>query len=103
GGGSKELLTLRVSFHLAARDEHMLMPTLPLTIASSTSRPVQLRMRPDLQVTRQSYQGREYSVIKDPLALKYYRFEDEEYALLSLLDGQSSLDQVREKFESQFA
>src|SRR3954466_16159432 len=89
--------------HLEEREEHILMPTLSSTLASSTSRPVQLRMRPDLQVTRQSYQGREYSVIKDPLALKYYRFEDEEYALLSLLDGRSSLDQVREQFEVRFA
>lgn len=73
------------------------------TLVSSTTRPVQLRMRPDLQVTRQSYQGREYWVIKDPLALKYFRFEDEEHALLSLLDGKSSLDQIREQFEAQFA
>jgi putative peptide zinc metalloprotease protein len=79
------------------------LPSPSSTLTSSTSRPVQLRMRPDLQVTRQSYQGREYWVIKDPLALKYFRFEDEEHALLSLLDGKSSLDQIRERFESQFA
>src|SRR3954468_8649436 len=73
------------------------------SLVSSSSRPVQLRMRPDLQVTRQSYQGREYWVIKDPLGLRYYRFEDEEHALLSLLDGRSSLDQVRDRFEARFA
>lgn len=73
------------------------------TLVSSSSRAVQLRMRLDLQVTRQSYQGREYWVIKDPLSLKYFRFEDEEYALLALLDGKSSLDTIRERFETQFA
>lgn len=79
------------------------MPSPASTLVSSSSRPVQLRMRPDLQVTRQSYQGREYSVIKDPMSLKYFRFEDEEYALLALLDGKSSLDTIRERFETQFA
>lgn len=71
--------------------------------ASSTSQAVQLRMRPDLEVTRQAYQGREYWVIKDPLALKYYRFEDEEYAILVALDGQASLETIRENFAQRFA
>jgi putative peptide zinc metalloprotease protein len=79
------------------------MPSPASTLVSSASRPVQLRMRPDLQVTRQSYQGREYWVIKDPMSLKYFRFEDEEYAMLALLDGKSSLDAIRERFETQFA
>ena len=53
-------------------------------------RPLALRMRPDLVVQRQTWQGREYWTIKDPLTLKYYRFEDEEFAILAMLDGQAS-------------
>ena len=70
---------------------------------STTDRPVALRRRPDLEVRRQSYLGREYWVVKDPLSLKYFRFEDEEYAILSLLDGTVSLEKIRGQFENRFA
>jgi putative peptide zinc metalloprotease protein len=60
-------------------------------------------MRRDLVVRQQRWQGREYWIIKDPLALKYYRFEAEEFAILSLLDGRTSSDDIRERFEQQFA
>src|SRR5262245_12693547 len=71
--------------------------------SSSAARPLPLQMRRDLVVQRQRWQGREYWTVKDPLALKYYRFEDEEFAILSLLDGQTSSDAIREQFEQQFA
>jgi putative peptide zinc metalloprotease protein len=59
-------------------------------------------MRPDLQTSRSRYLGGEQVVVKDPVALKYYRFAEEEYALLQLLDGQSSLEQIRRTFEQRF-
>jgi putative peptide zinc metalloprotease protein len=71
--------------------------------ASTSSRPLGLRMRPDLEVVQQSWQGRVCWVIKDPLALKYYRFEEEEFSLLSWLDGKTSLDELKSRFESEFA
>ncbi len=64
-------------------------------LASSSSRPLALAMRRDLVVRRQRWQGREYWVLKDPLTLKYYRFEAEEFAILSMLDGHTSIDAVR--------
>lgn len=70
---------------------------------SSSSRPLKLRLRADLVTRAQHYQGRQYWVIKDPISLKYYRFEDEEYTLLTWLDGSTSLDQLRRRFESRFA
>lgn len=71
--------------------------------ASSTSRSLGLRMRADLEVVQQEWQGRSCWVVKDPLALKYFRFEEEEYSLLTWLDGKTSLDEMRQRFESQFA
>lgn len=71
--------------------------------ASSTSRALGLRMRSDLELVQQVWQGRACWVIKDPLALKYYRFEEEEYSLLSWLDGQTSLSELQARFETQFA
>lgn len=60
-------------------------------------------MRPDLQFVRQTWQGRDYRVVKDPLSLKFYRFEEEEYALLKMLDGRHSADDIREEFGQRFA
>src|SRR5438067_5578322 len=70
---------------------------------SSTARPIALQMRRDLVVRRQCWQSREYWTVKDPLTLKYYRFEEEEFAILSMLDGQMSSDAIRERFEREFA
>jgi putative peptide zinc metalloprotease protein len=78
------------------------MTSLAASLVASSSRPLRLRARPDLAAQRQRYQGSEYWVVKDPLALKYYRFHEEEYALLQMLDGAASLDQIRRRFEQRF-
>lgn len=60
-------------------------------------------MRPDVTSNRQVYQGREYWVVKDPISLKYYRFEEEEFAILKMLDGRLSADQIKRKFDYKYA
>ena len=72
-------------------------------MASSSSRPLHLRMRADITAQRQVYQGRDYWVLKDPISLKYFRFEEEEYALLKMLDGERSPDQIKREWDFQFA
>ena len=79
------------------------MATLADSLISSTSRSLTLRMRPDLSSRRQQYQGRAYWVIKEPVGLKYYRFHEEEYAILNMLDGHTSMDAIKEQFEREFA
>ena len=69
---------------------------------SSTTRGVTLRRRGDLVVNRQVYQGQAWWVVKDPISLHYFRFRPEEYALLEMLDGQTSLESLKEQFESRF-
>jgi len=76
--------------------------TLAESLVSSSSRKLPIRKRPDLRARRQRYQGRLYWVVKDPVGLQYYRFEEEEYAILQMLDGQSSLDDIAERFEREF-
>lgn len=78
------------------------MPTLADSIVSSSSRKLAIRVRPDLKARRQRYQGRVYWVVKDPVGLQYYRFEEEEFAILQMLDGQSSLEEIAEQFEAEF-
>src|SRR3954469_5021315 len=78
------------------------MATLADSLVSSSSRKLPIRKRPDLQARRQRYQGRIYWVVKDPVGLQYYRFEEEEYAILQMLDGESSLDAIADRFERDF-
>ena len=72
-------------------------------MASSNGRPLRLSVRRDLHAQCQTYQGRSYWVVKDPLSLKYYRFEEEEYALLQMLDGKTSPDRIKREFEYRFS
>lgn len=73
------------------------------TWSASNDRPLRLRMRHDLVAKAQEYLGRRYWVVKDPLRLRYFRFEEEEYSILESLDGKSSLEQIRRGFERRFA
>ena len=72
------------------------MATLAESLISSTSRPLTLRMRPDLEARRHRYHGRTFWVVKEPVGLNYFRFHDEEYAILCMLDGRSSLEEIKD-------
>lgn len=78
------------------------MSTLADSLVSSASRPLALRMRPDLTARRQWYHGRAYWVVKEPVGLNYFRFHEEEFAILNMLDGHTSLQQIKEEFEDRF-
>ena len=78
------------------------MVTVADSLISSSSRPLTLRMRPDLSSKRQRYHSRSYWVVKEPVGLNYFRFHEEEYAILCMLDGQSSLEDIKERFETEF-
>src|SRR5205809_1977341 len=63
---------------------------------------VRLRLRPDLNIAPQKYEGRTYWVVKDPVSLRYYRFKEQEHYLLGLMDGKHTLDQAQKAFEGRF-
>src|ERR1051325_6018194 len=63
---------------------------------------VRLRARPDLAFTPQKYEGRTYYVVKDPVSLRYYRFKEQEYFLIGLMNGKHTLDQAQKEFEKRF-
>ncbi|MDP6467264.1 MAG: HlyD family efflux transporter periplasmic adaptor subunit [Pirellulaceae bacterium] len=73
------------------------------SLASGASRPLRMRTRSDLTIEQHIYLGRKYWIVKDRLAQKYYRFEEEEFALLEMLDGQASLQDIQAEFERRFA
>ena len=63
---------------------------------------VKLKVRPDLDIQPQKYEGRTYYVVKDPVSLRYYRFKEQEHFLLRLMDGKHSLDDAQKSFEKRF-
>jgi len=63
---------------------------------------VRLKVRPDLQVYEQKYEGKTFHVVKDPVCLRYYRFNKQEYYVFSLFDGEHTMEQAREAFEDEF-
>src|SRR5580704_9838307 len=75
-----------------------------LTPASDLERrkQVKLRLRGDLDVAPQKYEGRTFFVVKDPVSLRYYRFKDQEHFLIQLMDGKHTLDDAQKEFEKRF-
>jgi putative peptide zinc metalloprotease protein len=71
--------------------------------ASAAQRPLRVRVRQDLICSRQRYQGGDYWLVKDPLTLQYFRFQEEEYWLLQSLTGQATVTGVQEEFQKRFA
>jgi putative peptide zinc metalloprotease protein len=63
---------------------------------------LRLRVRPDLSIKPQRYEGRTYYVVKDPVSMRYYRFKEHEHFLLKLMDGGHTLDDAQKEFEKRF-
>src|SRR6202158_4074508 len=63
---------------------------------------VRIRIRGDLDIAPQKYEGKTYFVVKDPVSLRYYRFKEQEHYLLTLMDGKHTLDQAQKSFEKRF-
>src|SRR5580704_13457707 len=63
---------------------------------------VRLRIRADLDIAPQKYEGRTYYVVKDPVSLRYYRFKEQEHFLIRFMDGTHTLDDAQKEFEKRF-
>ncbi|MGH7202716.1 MAG: PqqD family protein, partial [Planctomycetaceae bacterium] len=74
----------------------------PLQTDSAEARPVRLRRRGDLEAHPRRFGRERCWIIKDPVSLRYYQLREEEYAVLNLLDGRRSLDDIRTEFEAGF-
>jgi putative peptide zinc metalloprotease protein len=71
--------------------------------ASAAQRPLRVRVRQDLICSRQRYQGGDYWLVKDPLTLQYFRFQEEEYWLMQSLTGQATVEGLQHEFQRRFA
>ena len=68
----------------------------------SSQRPIPLRARNDLTVSRIEFKGEGSYVVKDPVALKYHRLRPEQYFLLNRLDDERTLEQLRDDLRREF-
>src|SRR3954464_5975359 len=76
-----------------------LAPALP---AGQAAEPLQPKLRPDLIVQPQFYEGMTHYVVKDPIGLKYFRFKIEEFFLLEQFNGKNTLQDVKRAFERKY-
>ncbi|MFK7822254.1 MAG: hypothetical protein AB8G99_26395, partial [Planctomycetaceae bacterium] len=71
-------------------------------MVASNQRAIPLKTRPDLETAEIEYLGVGYRVVKDPIGLKYHRLQVEQYHVLELLDGQRSLEEVRDELKKTY-
>lgn len=84
---------------MTTADPASTVPSLP---AGQAAEHLQVKLRPDLIVQPQFYEGMTHYVVKDPIGLKYFRFKAEEYFLLQQLDGKQTLQDVKRAFERKY-
>ena len=71
-------------------------------ILPSEQRPIALRRRLDLVVQETVYQGQRSWIVKDPVALKYFRLLEPEYEVLQMLDQSTSYRKIKLRLEKRF-
>jgi putative peptide zinc metalloprotease protein len=63
---------------------------------------IRIRLRRDLSIEAQKYEGRTFYVVKDPVSLRYYRLKDNEHFLLQFLDGRRTLEDAQKAYEVRY-
>lgn len=69
---------------------------------SSDRRALTMRKRNDLEVQETLYQGQQSWIIKDPVALKYFRLQAPEFAAFEMIDGSNSYATIKLNLENRF-
>ena len=65
----------------------------------SSNRPIPLVRRSDLQISTMSFRDETHVVVKDPLALQYFRLPILQYRILESLDGRNSLLEIQNRVQ----
>ena len=63
---------------------------------------VRLMVRADLDITEQRYEGKRCHVVKDPVSLRYYRFNEQEYFVVRMFDGKHTMEEAQKEFEKEY-
>jgi putative peptide zinc metalloprotease protein len=60
------------------------------------------KLRKDLIITSEIFEGKTYYVIKDPITKRFFRIKEPEYLILQRLDGETSTEEVIRILKEQF-
>ncbi len=63
---------------------------------------IKIRLRKDLDIESQQFEGRTFFVVKDPVSLRYYRLKEHEHFLLEFMDGKRTLQDAQKAYEDRF-
>jgi putative peptide zinc metalloprotease protein len=78
------------------------MLTLDSTNTPEGRKSVRLRARPNLRIVPQSCNAQTIFVVKDPITMRYFRLDEKQHFLLSLMDGAHTLADLRSAYEERF-
>jgi putative peptide zinc metalloprotease protein len=60
------------------------------------------RLRPDADIVPQTFRGKTYFVLKDPVTLQFYRVRDVEREILNQLDGHTTLGDIHDRLRAKY-
>ena len=69
---------------------------------SSEERAISMRSRTDLIIQESVYQGEKCWIVKDPLAMKYYRFQEPEYLVFQELKSDCNYQDLKRMLDRKF-
>ena len=72
------------------------------SMVSSDQRRLPLRVRPDLVISESIFQGERSWIVKDPVAMKYFRLREPEYEALQVLDTAEGYRQIMRHLQDKF-
>ena len=78
------------------------MPSAAGSPRPMSQRPLPLEARKDVSAQRVRYGDQWYWVLKDPLRNELFRLRADQYAILQLLDGRRSLEEIRSRLAAEF-
>ncbi len=61
-----------------------------------------LRRRADLEISESTFQLEKSWIVKDPVSLKYHRLREAEKIVLDMLDGKTTLREIKETLQERF-
>ncbi len=65
-------------------------------------RPLPLRKRGDLEISESTFQLEKSWIVKDPVSLKYHRLREAEKIVLDMLDGKTTLREIKETLQDRY-
>ena len=78
------------------------MPAIDHSMVSSQERPIKLRTRADLVIQETVYLGERSWIVKDPVAMKYFRVQEPERIALDMIDGETSYEAIKDCLQRKF-